>query len=218
IYFVDCSSQETLENDLVTLALVKKFGKTAEDTLLGLSDQRLGKEWLIVFNNADDIHLNLVRYFPSGSHGNIIITSRNPDLAQLTVSEAEHKVDRMELEEATDLLLSAARLDIKAVDNREIGKRIVQKLCCLPLAVSQAGAYISSSRALQPYLELYESTTQRIRLLNQMPTQSDYEWSVYTTWQISFEKLSKQSAELLQLCSFIHHDGITEDIFRHAAE
>ncbi|KAJ7657036.1 acyl transferase/acyl hydrolase/lysophospholipase, partial [Mycena rosella] len=101
IYFVDCSSQQTLENDLITLALVNKLGKSPDDSLLWLSHQH--KKWLIVFNNADDTHLNLVRYFPSGSHGNILITSRNRDLRQH--ADTEYKVDRMEVHEAAELLL-----------------------------------------------------------------------------------------------------------------
>jgi tetratricopeptide (TPR) repeat protein len=43
-----------------------------------------------------------------------------------------------------------------------------------------------------------------------------YEWTVYTTWQISFEKLSSKAASFLQLCAFMHHDGISEEIFRTA--
>ncbi|KAJ7479541.1 hypothetical protein FB451DRAFT_1171646 [Mycena latifolia] len=207
------TSQQTIENDLITLALVKQVGKTPHDSLLWLSHQR--SEWLIVFNNADDPHLNLVQYFPPGSHGNILITSRNPNLRQHAYTE--HKVDRMELQEATDLLLSAARCDIKDLETRQIGNQLVEKLHCLPLAVAQAGAYISLSGTLQTYLDLYESTFKRIQLLNQRPFQSDYEWSVYTTWQISFEKVSKQAAHLLQLCSFLHHEAITEEIFKQAA-
>ncbi|KAJ6532237.1 hypothetical protein DFH09DRAFT_1284678 [Mycena vulgaris] len=213
IYFVDSSSEETIENDLVTIAVAKKLGKTANDSLFWLSHQR--KEWLLVFNNADDIRLNLVQYFPTGSHGNIIITSRNPDLGQ--IAQAEYKVDRMELEDSVDLLLSAARHDTGDPGNRRIGKQLVERLHCFPLAVAQAGAYISSSRALQKYLDLYESTTKRIQLLSQRPLQSDFEWSVYTTWQISLEQLSPRAVELLQLCSFLHHDGITEEIFQKAA-
>ncbi|KAJ7479562.1 hypothetical protein FB451DRAFT_162294 [Mycena latifolia] len=213
VYFVDGTSQQTIENDLITLALVKQVGKTPHDSLLWLSHQR--SEWLIVFNNADDPHLNLVQYFPSGSHGNILITSRNPNLRQHAYTE--HKVDRMELQEATDLLLSAAGCDIKELESRQIGNQLVEKLHCLPLAVAQAGAYISSSGALQTYLDLYERMFKRIQLLNQRPSQSDYEWSVYTTWQISFEKVSKQAAYLLQLCSFLHHEAITEEIFKQAA-
>ncbi|KAJ6572793.1 hypothetical protein DFH09DRAFT_1362342 [Mycena vulgaris] len=212
-YFVDSSSEQTIETDLVSLALAKKIGRSAQDTIRWLAHQR--NEWLIIFNNADDIHLNLMRYIPSGTHGNILITSRNPELSQH--AEAEHKVECMEVEEATDLLLSVARYGLGAAENREIGRRLVQKLHCLPLAVAQAGAYISSSRALPKYLSLYESTAKRIQLLHEKPQQSDYESSVYTTWQISFEKVSTQAAKLLQLCSFIHHDGIIEEIFQYAA-
>ncbi|KAJ7452286.1 hypothetical protein FB451DRAFT_1185873 [Mycena latifolia] len=196
------SSQQTIENDLVTLALAKKAGKTFQDGLLWLSHQH--REWLIVFNNADDIHLRLAQYFPSGSHGNILITSRNSDLCQ--VAQAAHKVEQMALEEATDLLLSAAQYDIMENNNRDLGKRIVQ-----------AGAFISSSRSLRKYLDLYESTSSRIQLLHQHPPQSEYGWSVYTTWQISFQKISRQARQLLELCAFIHHDGITEELFQQAA-
>ncbi|KAJ7437322.1 hypothetical protein FB451DRAFT_1378633 [Mycena latifolia] len=201
VYFVDSSSQQTIENDLATLALAKKVGKTLQDSLLWLSNQHT--EWLIVFNNADDINLNLVQYFPSGSHGNILVTSRNPDLSQL--AQATHKVEQMALEEAISLLLSAAHYDIMEITNRDVGKRIVQ-----------AGAYISSSRGLQKYLDLYEQMASRMQLLDQKPPQSEYGWSVYATWQISFDNLSSQARDLLQLCAFSHHDGITEDIFQQA--
>jgi hypothetical protein len=119
---VDAASEQTIDNDLMTIALVKKLGKTANDSLLWLASQR--KEWLILFNNADDINLNLGHYFPAGSHGNIIITSRNPDLSQH--AHAECKIDQMDLEEAIDLLLSAAKHDIGATSNREIARRIVE--------------------------------------------------------------------------------------------
>ncbi|KAJ7438583.1 hypothetical protein FB451DRAFT_1378166 [Mycena latifolia] len=201
VYFVDSSSQQTIENDLATLALAKKVGKTFQDSLLWLANQH--REWLIVFNNADDINLNLVQYFPSGSHGNILVTSRNPDLRQL--AQATHKVEQMALEEAINLLLSAAHYDIMEITNRDVGKRIVQ-----------AGAYISSSCALQTYLDLYEQAASRMQLLHQKPPQSEYGWSVYATWQISFDNLSSQARELLKLCSLIHHDGITEGIFKQA--
>jgi hypothetical protein len=40
---------------------------------------------------------------------------------------------------------------------------------------------------------------------------------VYTTWDISFQCLSKPAATFLQLCSFFHHEGISEAIFSNAA-
>ncbi|KAJ7463766.1 hypothetical protein FB451DRAFT_1265648 [Mycena latifolia] len=212
VYFIDGTSQQTIENDLTTLALVKNM-TTMQDTLLWLAYQP--EEWLLVYNNADDIHLNLAQFFPPCSHGNILITSRNPDLGQH--ADSQHKVDDMELENAIDLLLDTARYDKTLSENRDIAGRITQALHCLPLAVAQAGAYIASSQALHRYLDLYERTSQRIQLLKRRPPQSDYAFSVYTTWQISFDKLSPQAAQLLQLCGFIHHDDITEEIFQQAA-
>ncbi|KAJ7105302.1 P-loop containing nucleoside triphosphate hydrolase protein, partial [Mycena epipterygia] len=208
IYFIDSSTRQTIENDLATLALAKQIGKTARDSLLWLSHQQ--REWLIVFDNADDIHLNLREFFPSGSHGNILITSRNPALGQH--AQTECKIDCMELEDAINLLLAAA-----GCDSADLSKSLFKKLYCFPLAVAQAGGSISSLHALHHYLELYEDTAKRIQQLNRRPVQSEYEWSVYTTWQISFEKLSIPAAKLLQLCSFIHHDAISEDMFKRAA-
>jgi tetratricopeptide (TPR) repeat protein len=56
------------------------------------------------------------------------------------------------------------------------------------------------------------------QLLNEKPTQSHdtYSWTVYTTWQMSFNKLSQPAAMLLQLCSFLHREGISEEIFSRA--
>ncbi|KAJ7468209.1 hypothetical protein FB451DRAFT_1039718, partial [Mycena latifolia] len=61
--------------------------------------------------------------------------------------------------------------------------------------------------------------TNKEQLLRQKPAQShdDYAWTVYTTWQISFVKLSQTAAILLQLCSFLHHGGISEQIFKNAS-
>jgi tetratricopeptide (TPR) repeat protein len=57
------------------------------------------------------------------------------------------------------------------------------------------------------------------QLLSEKPTQThdEYAWTVYTTWQMSFDKLSQPAAMFLQLCSFLHQDGILEEIFSRAA-
>ncbi|KAJ7105270.1 hypothetical protein C8R44DRAFT_745985 [Mycena epipterygia] len=188
--FVEMSSvpqprtQQTIENDLVTLALVKGIGKTAEDSLHWLSHQH--REWLIVFNNADDIRLNLVKFFPLGSHGNILITSHNPDLGQH--AQTKHKVDQMELEDSRDLLLATADYD-KTTETIGIATQIVQ------------------------VLSLWTQTV----WLEPISHHPVFSTIFYTTWQMSFDQLSNQAAKLLQLCSFLHHDGITGEIFEQAS-
>ncbi|KAJ7429773.1 hypothetical protein B0H11DRAFT_1694333, partial [Mycena galericulata] len=91
------------------------------------------------------------------------------------------------------------------------------ELSCLPLAVIQAGAYIAKVNCLPQNLSIYREN--HIKLLSQHPAQShdDYEWTVYTTWQISFAKLGKVAAWFLQLCSLLHHESIPEAIFQQSA-
>jgi len=96
---------------------------------------------------------------------------------------------------------------------------IEQELGYLPLAVVQAGAYISRSEcSLSRYLKMYK---ERRGLLEEYGDQAqkidDYGWTVYTTWVISFERLTPQASKFLEICAFLHHDGISEANFQKAA-
>src|SRR3984957_4465170 len=97
---------------------------------------------------------------------------------------------------------------------------IEQELDYLALAVVQAGAYISRSEcSLGRYLKMYKE--RRGELLEQYGDQvqkiDDYGRTVYTTWVISFERLTPQASKFLKICAFLHHDGISEAIFQKAA-
>jgi hypothetical protein len=77
----------------------------------------------------------------------------------------------------------------------------------------QAGAFILQSGALDSYLDIYMKN--RAQLLSEKPAQShdNYAWTVYTAWQMSSDKLSSLAGMFLQLCSFLHRDGVSEKIF-----
>ena len=107
VFYVDASTKETIIADLSQISLAKGLGESEKATLDWLSEQR--KEWLLLFDNADDPTLNLLSYFPRCSHGNILITSRNRD----TCIHASQfcQVSDMKPEEARDLLLKHARLE-----------------------------------------------------------------------------------------------------------
>src|SRR3984957_2845928 len=99
-------------------------------------------------------------------------------------------------------------------------RTVEQELGYFALAVVQAGAYISRSECgLHRYLEMYQE--RRGELLeeyrNQVQKIDDYEWTVYTTWTMSFERLSPLAATFLKVCAFLHHDGISEAMFQNAA-
>ncbi|KAJ7106930.1 P-loop containing nucleoside triphosphate hydrolase protein, partial [Mycena epipterygia] len=229
IFFIDTSTIETIDTSLKNIALAAKVGSTSQEALQWLRNKP--DEWLLFFDNADDPKLNLNNFLPWCNHGNIVITSRNPELRAYA---GEHSlVSDMEETDAVELLLRSAAQDT-TLRNRQTAAEIVKVsiisidlinshcLICkvlwyLPLAIIQAGAFIHKSGALNTYLALYASN--KNRLLGEKPAQShdDYAWTVYTTWQISFDQLSEPAATLLQLCSFLHREGITEQMFSYAS-
>src|ERR1700733_11257904 len=103
VLLVDASSETTLSSDLANIAMAKNAGKTDNDALhwFGLCREN----WLLIFDNADDITLNLRTYFPRGNHGNIIITTRNQDACIHTDSEATCDVSQLNHKDAAALFL-----------------------------------------------------------------------------------------------------------------
>ncbi|KAJ7257645.1 hypothetical protein C8J57DRAFT_1721026 [Mycena rebaudengoi] len=211
IFLIDCSTSETIDTGFKTIATTKNAGTTAQAGEKWLTGEPRG--WLIVFDNADDPKVNLNKFLPHCDHGSIIITSRNPGLR---VYAGEHSlVSDMEEPDAVELLLASSVQEVTP-SSKELATEIV--LCYLPLAIIQAGAFIAKSGSLNSYLALYAQN--QARLLSEKPAQShdDYAWTVYTTWQMSFEKLSQAAATVLQLFSLLHHQGISEQIFRNAVK
>jgi hypothetical protein len=75
VFFIDATTAQTIDTDLKDIALGKEIGENANDTIIWLAGKC--EDWLLLFDNTDDTTLNLSPFFPSCSHGNILITSRN---------------------------------------------------------------------------------------------------------------------------------------------
>ncbi|KAF8193565.1 hypothetical protein K438DRAFT_1674608 [Mycena galopus ATCC 62051] len=213
IFFIDTSTIATIDTGLKNIAVAKDSGDSPQDGLLWLTNKV--EEWLLVFDNTDDPSINLNDFIPQCNHGNIIITSRNPGLCVYAGSHS--LVSDMEEEDAVALLLKSATQEA-TIGTKPIATEIVKALHYLPLAIIQAGAFISKSQDLDRYLALY--TKNQARLLSEKPAQSQdrYARTVYTTWQMSFDRLKRPAAMFLQHCSFLYHNGISEEIFSFAAK
>ncbi|KAJ7821909.1 hypothetical protein B0H13DRAFT_2291620 [Mycena leptocephala] len=200
-FFLDASTTETIETGLKNISSVKHVGNSSQDALKWLANTQ--KDWLLFYDNADDPKIDLNRFIPQCSHGNIIITTRNPALR--SYAGAHFAVSDMEETDAVALLLKSAGQDISSASEK------------FATEIVQAGAFILQSEALDSYLDIYKKN--RAQLLGEKPAQShdNYAWTVYTTWQMSFDKLSPLAAMFLQLCSFLHQEGISEEIFSRAA-
>ncbi|KAJ7711366.1 hypothetical protein B0H16DRAFT_1817022 [Mycena metata] len=228
VFFVDTSKVKTIETGLKSIAISKSAGDSAQDALRWLQSNH--SKWLVFFDNADDPKINLNDFLPKCNHGNIIITTRNPDLRNYG---AHTPVSDMEEADAITLLLQRAnkesseenlKLATETVKVRYLNNTIHRSLITPAGIVLPApchypgGAFISKSEDLEGYLALYHSN--RVRLLSEKAAQShdDYAQTVFTTWQISFNQLSHLAVTLLQLCSFLHYTGISEDMFSTASK
>jgi len=213
VLLVDASTVGTITSDLEAIARAEGIGEAANDTLIWLSGHC--EEWLLLLDNADDTEVNLRDFFPTCYHGNILITSRNPETCD-HAPRSNCKVSDMEPHDAIDLLLTVARKE-PTDEAQNLATPIVQELGYLALAIVQAGAYISKSCSLARYLQIYRKHRDELLEHYHVQKTDDYKWTAYTTWQISFEKLSSRAATFLQLCAFLHHKGISEGIFQNAA-
>ncbi|KAF8201999.1 hypothetical protein K438DRAFT_592924 [Mycena galopus ATCC 62051] len=211
-FFIDASTSTTIDTGLKNIAVAKSSGDSPQDGRLWLTSR--AEEWLLLFDNADDPSINLNHFIPQCNHGNIIITSRNPGLR---VYGSHSPVLDMEEDDAVTLLMKSAA-QVATTGTILTATEIVKALYYLPLAIVQAGSFISKSQNLDGYLTLY--TQNQARLLSEKPTQTHdhYAWTVYTTWQMSFDRLTQSAAMFLQHCSFLHHNGISEEIFSDASK
>ncbi|KAG9123041.1 hypothetical protein FRC07_000316 [Ceratobasidium sp. 392] len=191
IFYIDSTSKSTIDADLTQIALAKKAGRYSSDALLWLA--RLQERWLIIYNNADDTSLNLRGYFPVCSHGNILVTTRNHGMVNITRGiDASCHVSSMSEDEAYRLLAKAAGLS-EIVDAP--GEELVKD-----------------------YLDMYRTSRGQILedYASEVQKADDYELTVYATWQVSYRQLTPLARQLFDHLAFMHHDQIIEDIFRFA--
>jgi hypothetical protein len=96
---------------------------------------------------------------------------------------------------------------------------LVEELDGLPLALSTAGAYLEHiSMTLSDYLRLYKASW--LKLQTTSPQLESYgDRSLYTTWQITFDRIQQQnpaSATLLKLWVYFNRQDIWFELLRHA--
>lgn len=189
---------------------------------------------MLVFDGADHESHMVNGFLPSGNQGNILVSSRNPSMCHISPG-AFAEIDIMDKESSISLLLNSALLDPYNEELREESEKIAKELWFLPLAVDQAGAAIASGFcSIWQYREMYRQHHQVLLEDDaQFKGASNYGRAVYGTWDVSFDAIKARIARqpnsdeaqvasmaifILQIFSFFHHEGVTEEIFCQAAE
>ncbi|KAI9858058.1 MAG: hypothetical protein M1813_007870 [Trichoglossum hirsutum] len=234
IFWIDASSSNSVSRGFETIAeKISSAGRVFDDieSKMAFVKETLRQwrnPWLMVFDNYDQPSefRNITTCFPQGETGAILFTSRHADSERLGTTI---RVMRMAENEGLELLLRQSKLESND-DNAAEGRKVIQKLGYLPLAIDQAGAYISARKLpLQLFAKHYNERKEFV--LKHTPSLWEYRrrlgedkdetlLSVFTTWELSFQQIGKNEDEramighFLTLSAFFDATNVGEDLFR----
>ncbi|KAJ4492511.1 P-loop containing nucleoside triphosphate hydrolase protein, partial [Lentinula lateritia] len=214
IYFIKANTEQLIQASYFDIAIDNGIVQ-AQDWHAGIHWLHSNQEsWFIIMDKADDPKIPLTKYLPSCGHGNIIITSRNPDLQDVTTQSLE--VQNMVPTEGIQLLsLKAVGGSLTAEQEKKVAQ-IAKRLHYFPLALVHAGAYIRQRKCLSTYLERLQNLRRQI-LEKEIPQSLDgYSLSIYATWKLSWDELSDQAKALLSVCAHLHYEKIPRLLFERA--
>ena len=185
----------------------------------------LSTAWTLILDNVDEPSLlshvcasgrALRDYIPSTSQGTIIVTSGSRAVCN-RIGAICLSVEPMTEEDSLTLLKSKTE-----IQNEADARVLLQELEYLPLAITQAGAYISGRAprwSVSTYLNAFRIEANRMKLLEH-PSLLNHQdihsaKTIMATWQISFDRIRQETpsaTEVLALMSMFDHSLIPEDL------
>jgi tetratricopeptide (TPR) repeat protein len=245
IFWVHADSEATFLADYKTIG--KKLGVderlNGTDLLDAVCNNIEGRsKWLIIFDNADELKLfgvgqqldgsvtdgsenqNLYKYVPCTSQGTVLWTSRDAHIAGTLVGASRSiQVQSMAMDEAMTLL-ATTRGDLPILGEAGVDG-LLEELQCLPLAVSQAGAYMRRmSMTAEEYLSRLKQGNSRWEVLKVSDTdrhrRPEVSNSVLETWRISTERIraeSEISYRILHVIAYVDSQDIPHELIAAAA-
>ncbi|KFY31849.1 hypothetical protein V493_00740, partial [Pseudogymnoascus sp. VKM F-4281 (FW-2241)] len=176
-------------------------------------------QWLLVFDNADDIDMwvgtpaeqgtkRLIDYLPRSKLGCIVFTTRDRKTAVKLAQKNVVEVPAMSEDVATSMLRNCL-IDPDLVNNKPDTSSLLNELSYLPLAIVQASAYINENRIpFSDYLSLLADQQEDVIDLLSEEFEDDGRYQdvknpVATTWLISFEQIRQRDPLAAEYLSFM---------------
>ncbi|OBT54529.1 hypothetical protein VE04_05535 [Pseudogymnoascus sp. 24MN13] len=236
ILWVDATNLTTLHRSFETITEQITAGKGRRifknaNSLSAFIDETLEEwkaNWLLVFDNFDQPGemKNISDFFPRSKNGAILLTSRHADSKH--VSHTAVHLHGMEEEEARELLFTRTGKE-RTEQNVEYADAIVKMLGCLPLAIDQAAAYVTSRNLpLGSFLEHYSK--RKAMIMKHTPQLWEYRrthgeegdetsLNAFTTWEMDFRQIKQEGVQtesithILTLFAFFNILKVSEDLF-----
>ncbi|KAF2843949.1 hypothetical protein T440DRAFT_494281 [Plenodomus tracheiphilus IPT5] len=192
-----------------------------------LRDEANG-QWVMVLDNVDDVETfspsqkkqrdkadadaqtPLATYLPQSRNGAVLVTSRSKDAAARLAGGYNRIKEVLAMDEGEGLQLLRNKVQDPPLDKESSGE-LLRALDCIPLAITQAAAYINqrARMTVAGYLgKFWKNNKKRESLLN---------WDADELRRdTSASNLQDQpsAAELLSLMSFFNPQGIPESTLR----
>ena len=193
-----------------------------------LSSEEAGP-WLLIADNADDRDMllgssdtpgGILENLPQSERGLTLFTSRSREVGVAVAGKDVVELYEMNPQEAESFLeKSLIRRDM--LSDSATTTRLLKELTYLPLAITQATAYLNINQvSIAEYLRLLRATEQDMahlmsRQFRDNTRYKDSQNAVATTWLVSFEQIRKSdnvAAELLSFISCIEPKAIPQSI------
>jgi tetratricopeptide (TPR) repeat protein len=181
------------------------------------------KNWLLILDNADDPEFDYQIYFPSGTWGTIIMTSRVVDTHHYQTVGTE-RLASLDEGDSLGLLFKVAKIPSESWSSQEqAAKEVIKTLGHHTLALIQAGAYIAKGHcSMEDFPGVFRR--QRERLLKFRPKQAQSRYSdVFTTFEATASMLKYSGTTeasdalcLLEVVSMLHFSEIPMQVFEDA--
>ena len=246
IFWIHADSEATFLADYKVIG--NKLGVDEQLDGVGLLDAvRYAIEgqskWLMILDNADELKLfgvghqpggnatdgesqNLYKYVPCSSQGTVLWTSRDAHIGGTLVgARRSMQVQSMTIDEAKKLLAMARGDPYPLIPDGVGVDDLLEELQCLPLAVSQAGAYMRRmSMTAEEYLSLLRQGKYRWEVLKVSDTdrhrRPEVSNSVLETWRISTERIraeSEMSYRILHTIAYVDSQDMPYELIAAAS-
>ena len=218
VFWVRADNQEILAQEFQKLAEILGIKASRDNVIPAVKKwlkEEAGSDWVLIFDNADDISI-IPDFLPVGVNGGTLISTRDPRLGD-NIATCSIEIEVLTREEGIQLLQQRSQL--KSSDN--IGT-LVDLLGELPLALEQAAAYIRERHVgIDQFIKLFESRKTKGRVLSRKITASRYANtdSVFGTISIAIKKLEEVcplAVRLLNIISFLDAQDVPVDILNGA--
>ncbi|KAG9503259.1 hypothetical protein J7337_006102 [Fusarium musae] len=192
--------------------------------------------WLLIIDNADDLSLfgvgstvrntrRIMHYIPKGPNGTILWISRDEAIVgSLVGARRGIAVPRMTSDESKALLELTMPQTISD-DELDDAVLLLEEMQFLPLAISQAGAYMRRTEtSVSQYLNNFKEDTTRRCMLKE-PEFDRYRLhngsnSILETWKPSIRRLHQENElayKILHILAYVDNQTITEQVLDAAA-